>query len=213
MPERVEELAPEQAPAARPQAAAPEAATSMPKGPLPGGMSVQQMLSMQQGAGNAAVANFVRGQRRGQHPRVAPSAITAAVAAENPDLAQRNGESPDSAAETAKARAKETPAPAQPAPAASAAGAAGFGASLAVLASGALSAGAPPSCSAISAASAWIACAGAGCAGAGASFARAFAVSAALSGDSPLRCARSGFSAATAAVTAEGSTRASRPRR
>ena len=64
MPERVEELAPEQAPAARPQAAAPEAATSMPKGPLPGGMSVQQMLSMQQGAGNAAVANFVRGQRR-----------------------------------------------------------------------------------------------------------------------------------------------------
>jgi len=63
VPERVEELAPEQAPSAPAQTVAPEAPTAT--GALPGGMSVQQMLSMQQGAGNAAVSSFVNAQRDG----------------------------------------------------------------------------------------------------------------------------------------------------
>lgn len=134
MPERVEELAPQQAPAAPSATLAPEA--PRPTGALPGGMSVQQLLGMQRGAGNAAVSSFVSGQRDGggvaapPRPKTAPgddrimsalagaargSAVTAAVAAENPDLAQKNGHSPDSAADEAKAKAKDTPPPAQPA--------------------------------------------------------------------------------------------------
>src|SRR5690348_825708 len=106
-------------------------------------MSIQQMLSMQKGAGNAAVSSFVNAQRdgggsggpaggrraagdekimsalagvaKGNGPSAfvdgkaagekaakaaaTPSAITAAIAAENPGLAQKNGHSPDSAAE------------------------------------------------------------------------------------------------------------------
>src|SRR3954471_24232504 len=98
-------------------------------------MSVQQLLSMQQGAGNAAVSSFIGGQRDGggsavpAAPGPAPAdehimaalagvasrgaggepaaangngaAISAALAAENPDLAQTNGHSPDSAAAAA----------------------------------------------------------------------------------------------------------------
>src|SRR4051794_28460721 len=116
----------------------------MPTGALPGGMSVQQLLTLQQGAGNAAVSSLVNGQRDGRGgagPAAAEpaagddrimaalggaasrgngdgaGAITAAVAAENPDLAQPNGQSPDAAAEAAKTRAAAAPAVAQPAPA------------------------------------------------------------------------------------------------
>src|SRR5689334_21346112 len=37
----------------------------MPAGPSAGGMSVQQLLGMQQGVGNAAVSSFMTGQRDG----------------------------------------------------------------------------------------------------------------------------------------------------
>jgi hypothetical protein len=48
VPERLEELAPEQAPE---RAAAPASNVAKPDGALPGGMSIQKLLSMQRGAG------------------------------------------------------------------------------------------------------------------------------------------------------------------
>ena len=64
MPERVEELAPEQA-AASPAIAVADAAPafSMPAGGFGGGLSAAQVLHMQQGAGNAAVSSYLRGRR------------------------------------------------------------------------------------------------------------------------------------------------------